>query len=369
MLNLDLSNIQLSKLQIDKLTRYSYKNSSKHLLLAGISLLMISCSSMQYYSSLLHGHAEVLNSAREIEDVLADKNTNEITRLKLEEFKVAREFAISELYLPDSGSYRHYADIGRKYVVWNVIATQELSVAPKEWCFLVVGCVQYRGYYSLEDAQAYASQLEAEDYDVYVAGVSAYSTLGWFDDPLLNTMMYRKSEDRINLLFHEMAHQKIYIKNDSKFNEAFATAVANEGVHRWHLSKGQNDRSVQYKSYLENKSKFYKLLRESRETLEEIYQSKIADDQKRILKKNTFSKLKEKYHKLKQENPSINFDAWMNRDLNNAHLALISTYNAYLPYFEQKIASHEGNFELFYREINKIAQYEPSKRKQIMSGY
>jgi predicted aminopeptidase len=310
----------------------------------------------------------VLNNAREIDEVLADKNTDEKTRVKLLEFKQARQFAIRELKLPDSGSYREYADIGRNFVVWNVIATRELSIEPHEWCFLIVGCIQYRGYYSKEEAQLYATQLEKEGYDVYVAGVSAYSTLGWFDDPLLNTMMYRKSEDRLNLLFHEMAHQKIYIKNDSKFNEAFATVVAKEGVLRWLLENNEKDHIVKYQAQIENKSQFYKLLREIREELKEIYQSNIADEEKRLLKKKTFLKLKEKYVQFKQKFPSVNYDRWMEKDLNNAHLSLIATYNAYVPYFERKLAENEGNLELFYQQINQLSKYEEFKRNKIILG-
>ena len=352
-----------------KLTRYSYINCTKHALFMGFSLLLMSCSTMQYYSSLLHGHAEVLNNAREINEVLVDEHTDAKTRLRLQEFVRARKFAVSELKLPDSGSYREYADIGRKFVVWNVIATPELSIEPYEWCFFIVGCIQYRGYYSKEEAQLYATQLEKEGYDVYVAGVSAYSTLGWFDDPLLNTMMYRKSEDRLNLLFHEMAHQKIYIKNDSKFNEAFATVVAKEGVFRWQLKNNEQHRIEKYQTQLYIKAQFYKLLRESRTELKEIYQRNITDEEKRILKKKTFQNLKAKYIQFKQENATVNYDRWMEKDLNNAHLSLIATYNAYAPYFERKLAENKGKLELFYKEINQLAQYDDSERKKIILGH
>lgn len=351
-----------------KLTRYLQKISIKQIALIVPGFFLISCSTLQYYSSLVHGHAEVLNQAREVDDVLADSSTDKKLRDNLQQLKNARKFAIEALYLPDSGSYRSYTDLGRKYVVWNVIVTRELSVEAHEWCFIIVGCIQYRGYYSQADAIDYAEQLKREGYDVYVAGVSAYSTLGWFDDPLLNTMMYKNSEDRLNLLFHEMAHQKLYIKDDSKFNEAFATVVAKEGVIRWLQKTNQSERIAEYRTKSKNKSRFIQLLKETRDELDNIYQRNISDDEKRLLKKQAFIRLKKKYVRLKQSNPKMNFDTWIAQHLNNAHLALLATYNEYVPYFEKKLSENHGDLKSFYASINRLAQQPVEVRRQKISA-
>jgi len=351
-----------------KLTRSFQKISIYHIVFISMSSLLVSCSSVQYYSSLVHGHAEVLNQAREIDEVLADKTIDSKLRTNLQEMKQARLFAIGDLHLPDSGSYLHYSDLGRKYIAWNVIATREFSIEAHEWCFLIAGCIQYRGYYSEDDATEFAVQLKLDGYDVYVAGVDAYSTLGWFDDPILNTMMYRKPEDRLNLLFHEMAHQKVYVNDDSKFNEAFATVVAEEGVVRWLKKHNKTIKVEAYKMRLKNKSRFYKLLIETRVALEIIYLKDINEDEMRALKKLAFAKLKEKYSVMRQDKTLLNFDLWMSQDLNNAHLALVATYNEYVPFFKNKLAEHDGDLISFYASVNQLAKQNLNARRQVISA-
>ena len=206
---------------------------TKYAVLIFMALTVSACSSFGYYMDLMAGHSELLEQQKPISEILIDKETNLKLRELLETSQNIRNFASNRLDLPENDSYRMYADLKRRYAVWNVIAAKEFSVEPKKWCFLFVGCLSYRGYFSKEDAMAYASELKNEGYDVYVVGASAYSTLGWFDDPLLNTMMYKSEARRAGVIFHELAHQVVYIEGDSAFNEAFATTVEEEGIQRW----------------------------------------------------------------------------------------------------------------------------------------
>ncbi len=192
-----------------------------------------SCATTSYYLQSLSGHVDLLLKRQPISGILASQNTDKLLRDKLEMVLEIRRFASEHLGLPDNGSYSDYADLGRNFVVWNVFAAPELSLQAKQWCFLFVGCLNYRGYYSEEAANRYAQTLEAQGHDVFVGGVTAYSTLGWFNDPVLNTMLNRDNNYLASVIFHELSHQKLYLKNDTAFNEAFAEMVAQTGVQYW----------------------------------------------------------------------------------------------------------------------------------------
>jgi len=216
------------------------------------ALTVSACSSFGYYMDLMAGHSELMEQQKPVSEILAIKETRPVLRHLLEKSQSMRDFASKNLHLPENDSYRTYADLKRPYAVWNVVAAKEFSTKAKKWCFLFVGCLSYRGYFSKEDAVAYADELKKEGYDVYVAGANAYSTLGWFDDPLLNTMMYKSEARRAGIIFHELAHQVVYIDNDSAFNEAFATTVEQEGIRRWLERNGKNNK---FEEYLINKKK------------------------------------------------------------------------------------------------------------------
>ena len=192
--------------------------------------LLASCSTLNYYSQAAQGQLELLADARPIDDWLADPATNTSLRHRLEAARQIRRFAVQQMGLPDNDSYKNYAALKRQYVLWNVVATPELSLKPLQWCFPVAGCVNYRGYYSKEDAQAYAQELRAGGHDVQVGGVPAYSTLGWFNDPLISTFINYPDAELARLIFHELAHQVVYVAGDSQFNESFASAVEEAGV-------------------------------------------------------------------------------------------------------------------------------------------
>ncbi len=331
-----------------------------------LTLTLSGCSSFGYYLDLMEGHSEMMAQRQPISRLLREKNTPPALKIILENSLKIRDFASKNLHLPENDSYRLYADIKRRYAVWNVVATPELSVKAKKWCFLFVGCLNYRGYFHEQQARDFAHSLQQQGFDVMVGGASAYSTLGWFDDPLLNTMLYQSEARRAGVIFHELAHQKVYIENDTAFNEAFATVVEEEGVRRWLKAEGKEER---YQEYLQNKKRdqaLNNLLLATRKKLQDLYQQPISDKKKRSGKKKIFSDLKKQYQQLKQQwNGDNRYDQWMQQDLNNAHLLLVATYNEMVPAFKKLLQQHGNDLKKFYQKIAELGEMESKKRKQI----
>ena len=322
------------------------------------------CTSFGYYMDLMAGHSELLEQQKPIVDILAEDDIKPKIRNLLQTSQKIRDFASKELHLPENDSYRMYADLKRRYAVWNVVAAKEFSVEPRKWCFLFVGCLSYRGYFSKKDATDYANELKKEGYDVYVAGASAYSTLGWFDDPLLNTMMYKSEARRAGIIFHELAHQVVYIDDDSAFNEAFATAVEEEGIHRWMTKTGK---TKQYEAHLLDKKRdtqLNQLLQDTREKLNVLYATKMSIEEKRKGKKHLFSLMQNKYQKIKKAWGGHNaFDKWMSQDLNNAHLLLISTYHELVPTFKAVLRKENNDLKKFYLAVEKLGEFDKKTRE------
>ena len=288
-------------------------------------------------------------------------------REALVQLQQARRFAVDVLLLPDNDSYRYYADIDREYAVWNVIATPELSMEPRQWCFLFAGCLNYRGYFTEHKARAYAQQLQQQGDDTHVAGARAYSTLGWFDDPLLNTMLLEDEASRLGVLFHELAHQKIYIDDDPAFNEGFAVFVQQEGVRRWFEAQGRHEAADRYRQTVERRARFHGLLLETREKLAQLYASDEPTAVKREQKQQHFADLKQAYQQLKQQwNGYDGYDDWMEQPLNNAHLALIATYREQVGRFEKLLDDHNGNLAAFYTAVERFAKLSPEQRKTAL---
>lgn len=340
------------------------QNIIKYSILIFSAFTVSACSSFGYYVDLMAGHSELLEQRKPISEILADKETKSKLRDLLETSQNIRDFASKELDLPDNDSYRMYADLKRRYAVWNVVAAKEFSTEPRKWCFLFVGCLSYRGYFSKADATDYANELKKEGYDVYVAGAKAYSTLGWFDDPLLNTMMYKSEARRAGIIFHELAHQVVYIENDSAFNEAFATTVEQEGIRRWMEKNGKNK---EYQEYLINKkrdSEINQLLQETREKLKQMYKTKVSEKEKRQKKVLAFSLMQKKYSQLKKSWGGYKaYDHWMKQELNNAHLLLIATYYDLVPTFKAMLKKENYNLKNFYSVVEKYGVLEKKERK------
>ncbi len=325
--------------------------------------VLAGCANPLYYAQAISGQLEILAKRRPVEEVLADPATPPETRRQLGLVQRLREFASRELLLPDNRSYRSYADLDRPFAVWNVFAAPELSLEPKKSCFIVAGCVPYRGYFARDKAEQFAASLKQKGYDVYVGGVPAYSTLGWFNDPLLNTFIQRSEADLAGLLFHELAHQKLYVSGDSAFNESFATVIELEGVKRWFEHQGTTQQTQAYQQKIKRREEFTALVLKHRTRLKEIYASDLSDAEKRMAKARVFEKLRNDYAMLKTKwNGYAVFNNWFAQDLNNAHLIAIGLYTQYVAAFQKLLAQQGGDLTAFYHSVKKIANLPKDER-------
>ena len=329
--------------------------------------MLSSCSSLSYYTQAAQGQLQLLSDARPIDDWIADTSTNVKLRHRLEAARQIRRFAIGEMKLPDNGSYTNYTSLKRPYVLWNVVATPELSLKPIQWCFPVAGCVNYRGYYSKEQAQAYAKKLRAQGHDVEVGGVSAYSTLGWFSDPLVSTFINYPDAELARLIFHELAHQVVYVAGDSQFNESFASAVEQAGVEAWLERFGNPAMSDAYERYKARKSDFLALLLRYRGELDRTYKSMESDQTKRATKGRLFIALQDDYQVLKANwGGYAGYDRFFAEPLSNAHLASIATYNDLVPAF-RVLLRREKSWQGFYKAVNRLAALDKDARHSALT--
>jgi len=339
-------------------------------LLAGtVAGLLASCSTLNYYGQAAQGQLELLSDARPIDDWIADPGTSSRLRLRLETARQIRRFAVSEMALPDNNSYKNYAALKRQYVLWNVVATPELSLKPLEWCFPVAGCVNYRGYYSKEAATAYAKELKAEGNDVEVGGVPAYSTLGWFSDPLISTFINYPDAELARMIFHELAHQVVYVPGDSQFNESFASTVEEVGVERWMERFGNQAMREGYARYKSRKHDFLALLLKYRKALEQNYAIvDRSDAEKRVVKARLFQGLKDEYQVLKGSwGGYAGYDRFFEQPLSNAHLASIATYEDFVPAFRTML-KRERTFPHFYQSVKRLAELDRKERHRILKA-
>ena len=331
-------------------------------LAAGAALMLAGCSSLNYYAQAAQGQLSLLSDARPIEQWLADQRTDARLKLRLSMARQIRSFAVQELGLPDNASYRNYASLARPYVLWNVVATPELSLRPLQWCFPVAGCVSYRGYYNKDSAQHYAKGLRADGNDVQVGGVPAYSTLGWFNDPLISTFIHYPDAELARLLFHELSHQVVYVQGDTQFNESFASAVEEAGVERWLAGFGNPAVRETYVRFSARKQEFLKLLLATRGALEQTYVSSASDADKRAAKARIFQQLKDDYQGLKTSwGGFTGYDRFFAEPLSNAHLASIATYNDFVPAFRALLV-REKSFPAFYAATRKLAELDKDER-------
>ncbi len=322
------------------------------------------CTSTMYLLQAAHGEWHVLHGRRPIVEVIDDPQTSDSTIRELADIREARDFASRELKLPDNDSYRTYVTIDRPYVVWNVVAAPALSVMPKQWCFPIAGCVAYRGYFNEKRAQTFATGLKQRGYDVVVEGVPAYSTLGKLPDPVMSTMMRYGSDELASMIFHELAHQLLYVKDDSRFDEAFAVTVENEGLKRWLEYKGRPARIAELEKQRAEDRQFIALLRHTRDRLAQVYASSVPRAAKLRRKRRLFDELAAQIHALERR-LAVRFpvyDEWIARGLNNADLASIGTYNDCVPGFERLLRQENGDLPRFYEAARKLAR-EPQARR------
>jgi predicted aminopeptidase len=322
----------------------------RFVLILVLSLLSSGC----YYMQAAKGQLELNRKREPIEEVLQDEDTSPELAARLRLVQEAREFSVEELSLPDNKSYRTYADIEREFVIWNVVAAPEFSTQPRTSCFPVAGCVGYRGYFSRDDALRESEKLTAQGFDVEVGGVAAYSTLGKFNDPVVSSMMKWGDVRLVGVLFHELAHQVLYVKGDSGFNESFATAVEEFGVQRWLESRGQVDDIAAYRDARQLRQDLMALVAVARVELDELYASDIDDEDKRRQKKTRLHSLGEDAAALLQSN-GRDATNWLNGQLNNARLVSMTLYEGRLPEFRALFDQCEQDFECFFDESRALA--------------
>jgi predicted aminopeptidase len=316
-----------------------------------------------YYMQAIRGQFEVMNARQPIAEVIADNDSPDELKERLTIVQEARDFAIDELLLADNKSYRSYADLGRDYVVWNVFAAPEFSLEAKTWCYPVAGCVAYRGYFAEEAARKKAQSLRDDGFDVAVGGVSAYSTLGRFADPVLNTMMRWPDTQLVATIFHELAHQKLYIKGDTEFNESFATAVADIGIKRW---LERRDELANIDAYLRNRElrqSMMRLVDEAKVELRALYESELDDELKRSRKQASLDALSAAAARLaKDSGPgAVN---WLAAPLNNARLASLGLYEGRQDVFRKILRDCDDELVCFYAETRKLADLDREERER-----
>lgn len=331
--------------------------------------LLVGCSTVGYYYQSARGHLDLMYRARAIDEVLKDDHVAPAVRAKLERVREMRRFASEQLELPDNDSYREYVDLEREYVIWNVFAAPVLSVEPHRWCFLIVGCVVYRGYFSELDADRYARTLEDQDLETFVAGVPAYSTIGWFDDPVLSTIVNYPETRLAGLIFHELAHQVAYAKGDSVFNESFATTVEIEGVERWLKHEGRDVEIEAYRVRRQRDARVVETILEHRRRLDKVYTSERDRAWKLERKAAIIAALRDRYAELVGDWDGYRgYGRWFEQDLNNAHFVVVAAYHDKVRAFQELLARHDGDLASFYEAVVDLARQSEEQRNEYLES-
>lgn len=335
---------------------------------AGVLASLGGCAQIGYLGQSVGGHLRLVSAAKPVDEWLADPALKPALRERLQQSQRMRDFAVQQLHLPDNNSYRRYADLGRSAAVWNVVAAPELSLTLKTWCFPIMGCVGYRGYFNQAEAEAYAAELRAEGYEVMVYGVPAYSTLGWSrllgGDPLLNTFMNQPEAELAGLIFHELSHQVVYAADDTQFNESFATAVERRGALAWLQAQGSAAERERYLARQSQRVQFRALTQRYRERLEALYAQPLDVEAKRAAKAQLLAEMRAEHAQLKaaQWGGDSGYDAWFAR-ANNASFALLSAYTELAPQFEALLDREGGDWPRFYTAVKALAELPPEQRR------
>jgi predicted aminopeptidase len=337
--------------------------------IAGVVLLLAACSAIDtadYYRQGASGQLDILARAKPISEAISE-TPDPALKQRLARVQEIRAYASRELGLPDNASYTRYSDLGRQSVVWNVFAAPELSLTPRQWCFPIAGCVNYRGYFNEKDARDEAARLIAAGDDVWVSGIPAYSTLGYFDDPILSTFVRWPETEVARMLFHELAHQLVYVKDDTQFNESFAVTVEEAGVKRWIAAQDRPDLDQQFLRNERLRGTFRDLTRDARTQLTAIYASHASEEEKRAAKAKVFAGMREAYKLAKAGEPGLaGYDRWFagagNRGPNNASIASVALYTAQVPAFRAILAAEGGDLPRFYARVRALAAQPKAER-------
>jgi len=344
------------------------------------ALVMSGCHALSFYGQAIKGQYQIVAHEQKTEKLLADPQTPAPLRAKLQLVQNLRAFAAKDLQLPVDGHYEDYADLHRSFVVWNVEAAPEFSLEPKTWWYPFVGSLEYRGYFAESGAEQYAALLRKKGYDVDVGGVTAYSTLGWFKDPLLNTFIFDPEPDLAETIFHELGHQRVFASGDTDFNEAFATTVGQEGTRRWLRAKGDQAALEKYLTEIRRTVQFARLISSTRERLETLYWNRRAEggatgatkeqralqrEELRKQKQVIFGQMRREYAQLKSQwGGDPEYDKWFARPLNNARLNSVAAYYDLVPGFEQLLKQNGGDLGKFYEAADKMANEPKADRQQ-----
>jgi predicted aminopeptidase len=342
-------------------------------LAAAAVCLTSGCSSMGYYAQSIGGHLSLLRAARPVPEVLSDAQADAALKERLALTQRMRDFAVSELKLPDNASYRRFADLKRPAAVWNVVAAPELSLKLKTWCYPVVGCAGYRGYFAREEAESYATALREDGLEVSVYGVPAYSTLGrlpgdWMADPLLSTFIQWPEGELARLIFHEISHQVAYAADDTEFNESFATAVERIGGARWLATQATPGAREEYARFDGRRQDFRALTMAYRDRLGALYGSAASDADKRDRKAALMAQMRAEHDALKAQRWGgfTGYDGWFAR-ANNASFGVLAAYNALVPDFDRLFRRSGGDFARFYTEVRRLAALPKAERRAALS--
>ena len=359
---------------MSKLSRAKISFSYQVVLIILVSLSLSSCSSIKYNYRLVDNHFSIVRNAQPIDTILEEKTTDPELKKKLLLVTKIKDFAYTELHFRKTKSYSTYSDILRNAVVWNVVATKENSFDLKEWCYIFVGCFNYRGFYKKKEAEKYANELiESEDLEVAILPVTAYSTLGWSDvfggDPVLNTFIWNDEIDLVRLLMHEMAHQQVFVKNDTLFNESFASFVEDAGSLLCIKRNGASEDLVLYEEKKRKRGEVEELLRSSRQNLEILYGQNLTKGQTALRKEKIFLKLRTRLLRLKDERDGLNdYNNWV-LQINSAWLAAFSLYDRYKPFFNSIFVKVNLDWPTFYQEVRKLKKITKKERIEIIENF
>jgi len=336
----------------------------RSLLVLVTAVALASCGTVKFYTQAARGQWEIMGKARPIPEVLADPATGGKLKQRLRLVQELRDFARKELHLPAEKQFGGYTDLGRPYVVWVVFASKEFSVKPKGWWYPLVGTLSYRGFFDAASAKAEGKKLKDQGLDVYVGGTEAYSTLGWFADPVLNTFLHRDDASLAELIFHELTHARLFIAGDTDFNEALATAVGQAGVRKWLRSRGRMDDLAEYEQGLTQDREIIDLLLSTRGELETLYATPSSAPSLREAKAAAFQRMQIRYGEIKRRwTGDSRYDRFFEQPMNNARLNTVATYYDLVPDFERLLKRWDGDVNVFLAKVEAMKSQSKDERR------
>lgn len=348
---------------------YYFRKIALCLVLAGFLSSLPGCSSITFYTQAVIGQTSLLLHREDIDHVIAGSDIDEITRNKLQLVKQVLNYAENDLNLPVGDSYSTYVATGKSYVVWNVFAAPEFSLEMKTFCYPIAGCVSYRGYFRKRQAENLAAELGSDGYDAFVGGVAAYSTLGWFSDPVLDTFLRRSDVDLAALLFHELAHRAVYVSGDTQFNESFATTIEGNALKKWLAYSGQEQAYLEYVDRRNRREQVLDIIGNTRKSLGLLYSSEASTVDKRERKRSLIDELRIHYQKLQASwNGESDYQSWMTEKINNAKLGTITEYNIWVPAFNVLLVESNENISQFIEAVATLSKLDEHKRNEFLSS-